>query len=164
MSTQNIHYYEEIGNISILFGGKSALFGALALCEKYRLYWAWVKSTDYTENLWKVQIILSEKYRLYWTSVKSTDYTEPVYGLIRVILRGGSRIISEGFELMKLPYLLYVFRQTLENSVDPDQTLQNAASDYGLHCFPLIQQFYTHSQAVKLTCRREVKGKEQGCE
>ena len=27
------------------------------------------------------------------------------------------------------------------NSVDPDQTPHNAASDQGLHCFPLTQQF-----------------------
>ena len=27
------------------------------------------------------------------------------------------------------------------NSVDPDQTPQNAASDHGLLCLPLIQQF-----------------------
>ena len=27
------------------------------------------------------------------------------------------------------------------NSLDPDQTPQNAASDQGLHCLPLIQQF-----------------------
>ena len=30
------------------------------------------------------------------------------------------------------------------NSVDPVQTPQNAASDQGIHCLPLIQQFNTH--------------------
>ena len=30
--------------------------------------------------------------------------------------------------------------------------LRNKASDQGLHCLPLIQQFYTHQQAVKWTC------------
>ena len=30
------------------------------------------------------------------------------------------------------------------NSVDPDQTLQNAASDQGLHCLPLIQHYFKH--------------------
>ena len=30
-------------------------------------------------------------------------------------------------------------RQAWPNSVDPDQTPQNAASDQGLHCLPLIQ-------------------------
>ena len=39
---------------------------------------------------------------------------------------------------------MYSDRQTLANSEDPDQTTQNAASDQGLHCLPLIQQFYTH--------------------
>ena len=29
----------------------------------------------------------------------------------------------------------------LSNGVDPDQTPQNAASDQGLHCLPLVQQF-----------------------
>ena len=42
---------------------------------------------------------------------------------------------------------MYSDRQTLSYSVDPDQTPQNAASDEGLHCLPLIQQFY--SQAAK---------------
>ena len=32
-------------------------------------------------------------------------------------------------------------RRTWANSVDPDQTPQNAASDLGLHYLPLIQQF-----------------------
>ena len=31
-------------------------------------------------------------------------------------------------------------RQARANSVDPDQTPQNAASDQGLHCLPLLQQ------------------------
>ena len=35
----------------------------------------------------------------------------------------------------------YLDRQTLANSVDPDQMLQNAPSDQGLHCLPHIQQF-----------------------
>ena len=42
-------------------------------------------------------------------------------------VRGGSRRISEGFDVIILPYLLYVFGQTgKSNSVDPYQTLQNA--------------------------------------
>ena len=32
----------------------------------------------------------------------------------------------------------YLDRQAWANSVDPDQMLQNAASDQGLHCLPLI--------------------------
>ena len=32
-------------------------------------------------------------------------------------------------------------RQTLANSIDPDQMPQNLASDLHLHCQPLIQQY-----------------------
>ena len=34
-------------------------------------------------------------------------------------------------------------RQTRANSVAPDQTPQNAASDLGLHCLSFIQQFFS---------------------
>ena len=30
------------------------------------------------------------------------------------------------------------------NNVDPDQMLQSAASDQGLHCLPLVQQYLRH--------------------
>ena len=40
--------------------------------------------------------------------------------------------------------LRFLDRQALANRVDPDQTPQNAASDQGLHCLPLNQQFYHH--------------------
>ena len=43
---------------------------------------------------------------------------------------------------------MYSDKQARANSVDPDQTPQNAASNQGLHCLPLIQQFYTHSQVL----------------
>ena len=43
---------------------------------------------------------------------------------------------------------MYSDRQTLANSVEPDQMPQNTVSAQGLHCLPLIQQFYTHSQAA----------------
>ena len=46
--------------------------------------------------------------------------------------------------------------QASENSVDQDQTPQNAASDQDLYCSSLTQQFYTHSQVVNWTCSREV--------
>ena len=50
-----------------------------------------------------------------------------------------------GVHLIKLPYSLYVFGKTgLNKQCSPDQAPQNAASDQGLHCLPLIQQFYTH--------------------
>ena len=58
---------------------------------------------------------------------------------------------------------MYSEKQALANSAEPDQTPRDAASDQGLHCLPLIQQFYAHSQAVKWTLKK-VYGKEQGCE
>ena len=39
---------------------------------------------------------------------------------------------------------MYLDRKSLTNSVGPDQMPQSAASDQGLHCLSLIQQFYTH--------------------
>ena len=55
-------------------------------------------------------------------------------------------MIRERIDLIILPELLfYSDGQARANSVDPDQTPQNAASDQGLHCWPLTQQFYTHS-------------------
>ena len=38
-------------------------------------------------------------------------------------------------------YPKYWDRRACADSVDPDQMPQNAASDQGLHCLPLIQQF-----------------------
>ena len=38
-------------------------------------------------------------------------------------------------------YHMYSDRQAWANSIDPDETPQNAASYLGLHCSPLIQQF-----------------------
>ena len=32
-------------------------------------------------------------------------------------------------------------RQAIANSLDPNKTLQNRASDQGLHCLPIIQHF-----------------------
>ena len=41
-----------------------------------------------------------------------------------------------------VPYLQYLFGQTARaNSVDSDETPQNAASHQDLHCLPLIHQF-----------------------
>ena len=59
-------------------------------------------------------------------------------------------------------YSTYSDRQAWANIVDPDQMPQNAASDQGLHCLPLSQQFYTHSKVVKWTCWRGVEGKAYG--
>ena len=36
------------------------------------------------------------------------------------------------------------------NCVDPDQTPQNAASDQGLHCLPIIKQFLDSSTVCKM--------------
>ena len=44
----------------------------------------------------------------------------------------------------------YWDRQDWLNRVDPDQMPQNAASDQGLHCLPLIQQFLHTSTDSKL--------------
>ena len=74
-----------------------------------------------------------------------------------IFTTGGSRMISDGFDLIKLPYLPYVFGKTfLGKQFRPDQTPQNAASNQGLHYLPLTQQFYANSQVVKLICWREV--------
>ena len=55
-----------------------------------------------------------------------------------------------GFDLIKLPYLLYLFGKIgWSNSEDPDKTPQNAVWSWstlfatGLHCLHHIQQFYT---------------------
>ena len=42
-------------------------------------------------------------------------------------------------------YPKYSDRQTWANSVDPDQMLQNAASDLGLHCLDSSSNSYTKS-------------------
>ena len=54
------------------------------------------------------------------------------------------------FNTIISPYLLYVFGDRPEQTVDSDQAPQNA-SDHGLHCLPLTQQFNTNSQVVKWT-------------
>ena len=38
----------------------------------------------------------------------------------------------------------YRDRKAFANSVDPDQMLQNAVSDQGLHCLPYTQQYFGH--------------------
>ena len=59
-----------------------------------------------------------------------------------------------GFSL----FFLFFFERTY--SVDPDQTLQNVASDQGLHLLPLIQQFgIVEILEVKLKCKKKKKKK-----
>ena len=45
---------------------------------------------------------------------------------------------------------MYSDRQAWANSIDPDETLQNAASHPGLHCLPLIQQFLDTTSGSEL--------------
>ena len=40
--------------------------------------------------------------------------------------------------------------QVWANNADPDQMPQNAASDLGLHCLPLIQQVLDTSTGIKM--------------
>ena len=60
-------------------------------------------------------------------------------------------MISEGGSILSNYRTLRIRTDRPEQTVDPDQTSQNAASDQGLYCLPLTQQFYTHSQVVKWT-------------
>ena len=54
-------------------------------------------------------------------------------------------------------YLLFYYRnnpkywdrQAFANSVDPDKTMQSAASEQGLHCLPYIQQYFKHINRKK---------------
>ena len=45
-----------------------------------------------------------------------------------------------------LPYTMFILK--FRYSVDPDQMLQNAASDQGLHCLPLTHKFLHTSQIL----------------
>ena len=47
-------------------------------------------------------------------------------------------------------YHMYSDRQACANSIDPDETPQNAASHLGLHCLPLIQQFLDTTSGSEL--------------
>ena len=38
----------------------------------------------------------------------------------------------------------YCDKYTFANSVDPDQMMQNMASDQGLHCLAYIRQYFRH--------------------
>ena len=49
-------------------------------------------------------------------------------------------MISDGFDLIKLSYVLYVFRQAAKN-VDPDQTPQNPGTLFATH--PAILHTFT---------------------
>ena len=47
-------------------------------------------------------------------------------------------------------YRKYLERPTWTNSIDPDQMLQNAASDLGLYCLSQIKQFLDTSKGSKI--------------
>ena len=44
-----------------------------------------------------------------------------------------------------------------EQTVDPDETPQNAASHQGLHCLPLIQLIFDKHWVVNSTCSFKIK-------
>ena len=50
------------------------------------------------------------------------------------------QLVCANTEIRILP--VYSDRQAWANSVDPDQTPQNAASDLGLPCLSLVQQLF----------------------
>ena len=62
---------------------------------------------------------------------------------------GGGMGVGGGVDLIKLPKFMFSDRRAWVNSVDPDQTLLNVASNQRLHCVPLTQQFHTHSNGLE---------------
>ena len=57
--------------------------------------------------------------------------------------------------IFRIPYYLKnQERQVQATSVDPDQTIQNVASDQVLHCLPLIQQFLDISAFCNMNCSK----------
>ena len=119
----------------------------------------------YINNLFQV-IWLAENWKWVWhLNLFSMTRVNFTFGesATKIIVAGVDPIgFLSGFDLIILLYLIYIFRQTGQvcaNSVDPDLMPQNTTSNQGLHCLPLTQQFYTHSQVVKWTYWREVQGK-----
>ena len=47
-------------------------------------------------------------------------------------------------------YHMYFNWQAWSNSVDPDETPQNAATHQSLHCLPLVQQFLDTTSGSKI--------------
>ena len=79
-----------------------------------------------------------------------------------MVSRVGAR---EGVQFWSNYRTLFGKKLAWTNGKDPDQTPKNAASDQSLHCLPLIQQLYTHSQVVKWTIVKEkYKVKSKRCE
>ena len=89
-----------------------------------------------------------------WVNISAASFRNIYLILTRLISEGaGQGSIWSNYRT----YSMYLNRQVWAINVDPDQTSQNAASDQGLHCLPLIQQFYTHSQVVKWTQKRSIR-------
>ena len=60
---------------------------------------------------------------------------------------------------------MYSDRQAWANSIDPDETPQNAASHLGLHCLPLNQQYLDTTSGSELYWFKfyNIYGKELRC-
>ena len=58
------------------------------------------------------------------------------HNILPQIKFAGSMLFSSFYHICSK----YWDRQAWANSVDPDQTPQNAASDQGLHCLPHVQK------------------------
>ena len=54
------------------------------------------------------------------------------------------------YQMIYRIYHMYSDRQAWENSVNPDEMLQNVASHDGLYSLPLIQQFFDITSGSKL--------------
>ena len=90
---------------------------------------------------------------LYTTLVYRKDQTRLISGHLDQVLQ--RKCLSNCFRI----YPKYPARLTLANSVDPDQTPQNAASDQGLHRLPLIQKYLNARTGSKM----DRFSKEIGC-
>ena len=81
---------------------------------------------------------------LYATWVVMIWYFTSLWTLFKPYRDNGRVIINVSVQwsaVQPLSEPKYWGRQAWTNSVDPDQTPRNAASDQGLHCLSLIQQF-----------------------
>ena len=96
--------------------------------------------------------------RRLWSTCRCS-YMSPDQGLHCVSLKQGRIQVDfwgDSILLYYRTYSTYSDKQAWANSVDPNQTPQNAASYQGLHCLPLTQQFHTHEQVSKWTRWRDV--------
>ena len=66
------------------------------------------------------------------------DVSFPRFTFVLICIENVSTVFSC---LIYHNYLMYWDRQACANSVDPDQTPQNAVSDQGLNCLPQIHHF-----------------------